>query len=53
MERIKQAMYLKAQRHIQYAINILMTWNPDKSQELFDFFVIWLQDREIEKKQGS
>ena len=32
---------------IGYAINILMTWNPEKSQELFDFFVVWLQDREI------
>lgn len=47
MERIKEAMYLKAQNHIKYAINILMTWNPEKSQELFDFFVVWLQDREL------
>ena len=48
--RIKQAMYNKAQRHVKYAINILMTWNPEKSQELFDFFVVWLQEREIHGK---
>ena len=49
-KRLKKAMYEKALRHIKYAIKILITWNPDKTQEAFDFFVIWLQNEEIDNK---
>ena len=37
-------MYEKALNHVKYAIKILMAWNPEKEQEMFDFFVIWLQN---------
>ena len=48
-KRLKNAMYEKALRHIKYAIKILITWNPEKTQEAFDFFVIWLQNEELER----